>query len=170
MEGQVFLCSPRAVIHPVSTELYNDFSITMNLQIFFWKTPFDRGKNDFSISIKNRKLTFSALGPFSRGRSHMENIHKETNLLCMNFTEVEHVFVGSTWKRYKNFPIDGANASGVKKWPLPSGYLKYFNISLKRGKKIPFLGYTRRIQDLSIIAVGIINNSRIWENNCVDLH
>ena len=32
----------------------------------------------------------------------------------MNFTKVEYVFVGSTWKRYKNFPIDGANASGVK--------------------------------------------------------
>ena len=44
----------------------------------------------------------------------MENRHKETNLLCMNFTKVEHVFVGSTWKRYKNFSIDGANASGVK--------------------------------------------------------
>ena len=28
----------------------------------------------------------------------------------MNFTS----FVGSTWKRYKNFPIDGANASAVK--------------------------------------------------------
>ena len=38
----------------------------------------------------------------------------------MNFTKVEHVFVGSTWKRYKNFPIDGANASGVKKWPPSS--------------------------------------------------
>ena len=46
----------------------------------------------------------------------MENRHKETNLLCMNFTEVEHVFVGSIWKSYKNFPIDGANtSSGVKK-------------------------------------------------------
>ena len=44
----------------------------------------------------------------------MENRHKETNLLCMNFTKVEHFFIGSTWKRYKNFPIDGANASGVK--------------------------------------------------------
>ena len=38
----------------------------------------------------------------------------------MNFTKVEHVFVGSIWKGYRNFPIDGANASGVKKWPLPS--------------------------------------------------
>ena len=43
----------------------------------------------------------------------MENRLKETNLLCMNFTKVKYVFVGSTWKRYKNFPIDGANASGV---------------------------------------------------------
>ena len=44
----------------------------------------------------------------------MENRHKETNLLCMNFTKVAQIFVGSTWKRYKYFPIDGANASGVK--------------------------------------------------------
>ena len=43
----------------------------------------------------------------------MENRHKEANPLCMNFTKVKHVFVGSTWKRYKNFPIDGANGSGV---------------------------------------------------------
>ena len=34
--------------------------------------------------------------------------------LCMNFTKVEHVFAGSAWKRYKNFPIDGANEDGVK--------------------------------------------------------
>ena len=32
----------------------------------------------------------------------------------MNFTKFEHIFVGSTWERYKNFPIDDANASGVK--------------------------------------------------------
>ena len=50
-------------------------------------------------------------------------------ILCMNFTEIEHVFVGSTWKRYKNFPIDGANASGVNKWPLHSGCSKYSNIT-----------------------------------------
>ena len=48
----------------------------------------------------------------------IENRHKETNLLRMNFTKIEHVFVGCTWKRYKYFPIDGANASGVKKWRL----------------------------------------------------
>ena len=59
----------------------------------------------------------------------MENRHKETNLLCMNFTKVEHVFVGSTCKRYKNFPIDGANASSVKKWPLPSVRSKYSDIT-----------------------------------------
>ena len=59
----------------------------------------------------------------------MENRHKETNLLCMNSTKVEHIFVGSTWKRYKNFPIDGANASGVKKWPLPSVRSEYSNIT-----------------------------------------
>ena len=40
----------------------------------------------------------------------MENSHKEINLLCMNFKKVEYIFVGSTWKKYKNFPIDGANA------------------------------------------------------------
>ena len=34
-----------------------------------------------------------------------------------------------TWKRYKNFPIAGANASGVKKWPLPSVHSKYSNIT-----------------------------------------
>ena len=28
----------------------------------------------------------------------------------MNFIKVEHVFVGSTWTRFKNSPIDGANA------------------------------------------------------------
>ena len=60
----------------------------------------------------------------------MENRHKETNLLCMNFTKVEHVFVGSTWKRYKYFPIDGAPASGVKKWRLPSVRSKYSNITV----------------------------------------
>ena len=43
-----------------------------------------------------------------------QNRHEDTNFLCMNFTKAEHVFVGGTWKRYKNFPIDGANASGVK--------------------------------------------------------
>ena len=59
--------------------------------------------------------------------TRMENRHKETNLLCMNFTKVEQVFVGSTWKRYKYFPIDGANASGVKKWRLPSVRSKYSN-------------------------------------------
>ena len=47
----------------------------------------------------------------------------------MNFIKVEHVSVGSTWKRYKNFPIDGANASGVKKCPLPSVRSKYSNIT-----------------------------------------
>ena len=61
--------------------------------------------------------------------SRMENRHKESNLLCMNFTEVEQVFVGSTWKRYKNFPIDGASASDVKKWPLPSDCSKHSNIT-----------------------------------------
>ena len=40
-----------------------------------------------------------------------------------------HVSVGSTWKMYKNFPIDGATASGVKKWPLSSVRLKYSNIT-----------------------------------------
>ena len=59
----------------------------------------------------------------------MENRHKETNLLCMNFTKVEHVFVGSTWKRYKKFSIDGAKASGVKKWRFPSARSKYSNIT-----------------------------------------
>ena len=49
----------------------------------------------------------------------------------MNFTKDEHVFVGSTWKRYKNFPIDGTNASGVKKCPLPSVRSKYSNIIAK---------------------------------------
>ena len=58
---------------------------------------------------------------------HMENSHKETNLLCINFTKVEQVFVGITWKRYKYFPIDCANASGVKKWRLPSVRSKYSN-------------------------------------------
>ena len=58
----------------------------------------------------------------------MENRHKETNLLCMNFTKVEHIFVGSTWKRYKNFPIDGANANGVKKMAASSVRSKYSNI------------------------------------------
>ena len=33
---------------------------------------------------------------------------------------------------------------------------------LKRGKKIPFLGYTWKMWELSIIPVVIINNSRIW--------
>ena len=47
----------------------------------------------------------------------------------MNYKKVEHVFVVSTWKRYKNFPIDGTNASGVKKWPLPSVQSKYSNIT-----------------------------------------
>ena len=55
----------------------------------------------------------------------MDNRCKETNLLCMNFTNVEYVFVGSTWKRCKNFPNNGANASGVKMWPLPSVRSKY---------------------------------------------
>ena len=40
----------------------------------------------------------------------MENIHPS----CMNFTKVELVFVASAWKKYKNFPNDGANACGVK--------------------------------------------------------
>ena len=43
--------------------------------------------------------------------------------------KVENVFVGSTWKRYTNFPIDGANASGVKKWPLSSVRSKYSNMT-----------------------------------------
>ena len=60
---------------------------------------------------------------------NMENSHKETNLLCMNFRKVEHVSVGGTWKSYKNFPIDGVNASGVKKWPLPSVRSKCSNIT-----------------------------------------
>ena len=51
------------------------------------------------------------------------------NLLYMNFTKFEHVFVGSTWKRYKNFPIDGANARGVKNCPLSSVRSKYSNIT-----------------------------------------
>ena len=59
----------------------------------------------------------------------MENRHKEINLLCMNFTKVEHVFVGSKWKRYKYFSIDGANAIGVKKWRLPSVRSKFSNIT-----------------------------------------
>ena len=59
----------------------------------------------------------------------MEDRCKETNLLCMNFTKIEHIFVGSTWKRYKNFLIDDANVSGVKKWPLPSVRSKYSNIT-----------------------------------------
>ena len=46
----------------------------------------------------------------------------------MNFTKVEHIFVGSTWKRYKNFPIDGANANGVKKMAASSVRSKYSNI------------------------------------------
>ena len=47
----------------------------------------------------------------------------------MNFTKDEHVFVGSTWKRYKIFPIDGAKASAIKKWPLPSVDSKYSNVT-----------------------------------------
>ena len=38
---------------------------------------------------------------------------------------------------------------------------------LKREKKIPFLGYTRKMRELLIIPLGIINNSHIWGNNYV---
>ena len=47
----------------------------------------------------------------------------------MNFTKVDHVLVGITWKRYKNFPNDGANASGVKKCPVPFVGSKYSDIT-----------------------------------------
>ena len=40
-------------------------------------------------------------------------------------------------------------------------------VCLKRGKKTPFLGYTRKMRELSIIPMRIINYSRLWRNNCV---
>ena len=38
---------------------------------------------------------------------------------------------------------------------------------LKRWKKIPFLGYTRKMREFSVIPVRIINYFRLWGNNCV---
>ena len=46
----------------------------------------------------------------------------------------------------------------AQKWPL------FF---LKRGKKIPFLGYTRKMWELLIIPIRIINYSLLWGKNCV---
>ena len=63
---------------------------TMNLQIFFLKTPFDRGKNDFSISIKNRKLIISASGPFSRGRSEIAKSNYEHRFIFVFNKECFH--------------------------------------------------------------------------------
>ena len=87
-------------------------------------------------------------------------------------SKLKMVSLFTIWSNGKYFRLTLQNAE-LWHWVMKNRYYSLACTEMATffawnvGKRSPFLGYTRKMRDLSIIPLEIINSSRIWGNNCV---